>query len=237
MNRRLGAAAVVVASLGASALAWISRSRTGPGGNRLIGTPRGYDLGGEFLFRPFYRRIAEELVPLVPPDGSLLDVGCGPGQLDIELARLAPGIRVTGLDVDESMIARAEAKAARLPVPYAASRPRFVIGDVAALPFPDGSFDAIVSTLSMHHWADPAAGLAEIHRVLRPGGRAAVWELAPRIRALENRMPDLAGLAAASPFGGATPRPWRWPWGLPLTERLDLVRGAADEAKPALVAT
>jgi ubiquinone/menaquinone biosynthesis C-methylase UbiE len=48
-------------------------------------------------------------------------------------------------------------------------RPSFLVGDAASLAFPDGSFDLVVSTFSMHHWADPTAGLAEIGRVLRPG--------------------------------------------------------------------
>jgi ubiquinone/menaquinone biosynthesis C-methylase UbiE len=50
---------------------------------------------------------------------------------------------------------------------------------VAALTFPDRSFDLVVSTLSMHHWADPAAGLAEIGRVLRPDARALIWDFRP----------------------------------------------------------
>jgi SAM-dependent methyltransferase len=49
----------------------------------------------------------------------------------------------------------------------------------ASLPFPDGSFNLVVSTLSMHHRALPTAGLAEIGRVLRPGGRALIWDFRP----------------------------------------------------------
>jgi ubiquinone/menaquinone biosynthesis C-methylase UbiE len=56
------------------------------------------------------------------------------------------------------------------------------VGDVAALAFPDRSFDLVVSTLSMHHWADPAAGLAEIGRALRPGARALIWDFRPGVR-------------------------------------------------------
>jgi SAM-dependent methyltransferase len=57
--------------------------------------------------------------------------------------------------------------------------PSFLVGDVAAPASPDGSFDLVVSTLSMHHWADPTAGVAEIGRVLRPGARVLVWDLRP----------------------------------------------------------
>jgi ubiquinone/menaquinone biosynthesis C-methylase UbiE len=50
---------------------------------------------------------------------------------------------------------------------------------VASLAFPDRSFDLVVSTMSMHHWADPGAGLPDIGRVLRPGARALVWTSGP----------------------------------------------------------
>jgi SAM-dependent methyltransferase len=79
------------------------------------------------------------------------------------------------------MIARARANADR-PGNGDQRRPSFLVGDVAALAFPDGSFDLVVSTLSMHHWADPAAGLAEIGRVLRPGGRVLIWDFRPGTR-------------------------------------------------------
>jgi len=69
--------------------------------------------------------------------------------------------------------------------------PEFVVGDVASLPFVDGSFDLVVSTLSMHHWADPTRGLAEIGRVLQEGGRALVWDFRPGGGLpLHRRMPD-----------------------------------------------
>jgi ubiquinone/menaquinone biosynthesis C-methylase UbiE len=54
---------------------------------------------------------------------------------------------------------------------------RFQVADVARLPFPDGSFDAVFSSGSIKHWPDPVAGLRELHRVLAPGGRAYVAEM------------------------------------------------------------
>jgi SAM-dependent methyltransferase len=62
-------------------------------------------------------------------------------------------------------------------------RPSLLVGDVAALAFPDRSFGPVVSTLSMHHhWADPAGGLAEIGCVLRPGAWALVWDFRLGVR-------------------------------------------------------
>jgi SAM-dependent methyltransferase len=80
------------------------------------------------------------------------------------------------------MIARARANTDRARN-RGGRRPSFLVGDVAALAFPDRSFDLVVSTLSMHHWADPTAGLAEIGRVLRPGARALIWDFRPGGRA------------------------------------------------------
>ena len=88
-------------------------------------------------------------------------VGCGPGRLTIRLAQ--HGLDVTGLDLDPAMIERARSNADR-PSEGDQRRPSFLVDDVASLAFPDGSFDLVVSTLSMHHWADPTAGLAEIGR-------------------------------------------------------------------------
>ena len=55
-------------------------------------------------------------------------------------------------------------------------RLRFVVGDAADLPFEAETFDVVVSTLSLHHWAEPAASLAEIRRALRPGGFALLYD-------------------------------------------------------------
>ena len=58
-------------------------------------------------------------------------------------------------------------------------RVRFVLADAAALPVADGSFDVAVSTLSLHHWSDPATVFTEIARVLRPGAVALIYDLRP----------------------------------------------------------
>jgi ubiquinone/menaquinone biosynthesis C-methylase UbiE len=100
----------------------------------------------------------------------------------------------------------------------------FVVGDVAHLPFPDGSFDAVVSTMSMHHWADTAAGLAEIERVLRPGGRAVIWDFRPGGVPLHPHMPDPLGLIDQSSLRITKVEPWRWPWRFALTRRIELMR-------------
>jgi SAM-dependent methyltransferase len=135
---------------------------------------------------------------------------------------------VTGLDLDSAMISRARANADR-PGGGHQPRPSLLVGDVAALAFPDQSFDLVVSTLSMHHWADPTAGLAEIGRVLRPGARALIWDFRPGVRPhlfgpRHTHMPDPVDHTPSSPLQVVSATPWRWPWRFTLTQRTELVR-------------
>jgi ubiquinone/menaquinone biosynthesis C-methylase UbiE len=135
---------------------------------------------------------------------------------------------VTGLDLDPAMIQRARANAdARGD--GGQRQPSFLVGDVASLAFPDGSFDLVVSMMSMHHWADPAAGLAEIARVLRPGTRALVWDFRPGVRPhpfgpRHAHIPDPVQHLQGAPLQLVRATPWRWPWRFVLTQRTELVR-------------
>jgi ubiquinone/menaquinone biosynthesis C-methylase UbiE len=111
----------------------------------------------------------------------------------------------------------------------AGRRPAFLIGDVTSLAFPDESFDLVVSTLSMHHWADPTAGLTEIGRVLRPGGRALVWDFRPGDRPhpfgpRHTHLADPVESMHGSPLGLVSTTPWRWPWRFNFIQRIELVR-------------
>lgn len=106
--------------------------------------------------------------------GAAADLGCGPGQLVIELARRAPGLHVTGIDLSDEMIARGQDNARRAGV---ADRVSFRRGNAQQIPFPDASLHLVVSTLSLHHWSDPVAVLDEIARVLRPGGSFLIFDL------------------------------------------------------------
>lgn len=96
--------------------------------------------------------------------GQAADLGCGPGYLVVKLAQVAPGLQVTGIDLADEMLVEAERVAQRSGVQ---DRVAFKKGDVAQIPFPDGSLDLVVSTLSLHHWSDPVGALDEIARVLR----------------------------------------------------------------------
>jgi len=103
-----------------------------------------------------------------------LDVGAGPGFLVAEMAeQVGPNGHVTGLDISDSMVALAQRRCAKEPIK---SRTTIVKGDATALPFPDASFDVGVSTQVYEYVPDVAQALAELHRVLRPGGRALILD-------------------------------------------------------------
>lgn len=146
----------------------------------------------------FFTRVARDVAE-VAPRASVLEIGPGPGRLAVKLAALDPGVRITGVDIAPDMVKRASRLAARSGV---ADRVSFEVGDVAALPFHDATFQFVLSTLSAHHWPDPAAALAEIHRVLRSGGVAWIYDLPDWFTRLERRGASIGDLADASPFGG-----------------------------------
>jgi SAM-dependent methyltransferase len=218
-----GAAAAAVAVLRHGRRA--ARGHTVAGGI-LIGHAGVYDTLSRLLLGPLIDGIAADVAAVAPAGARVLEVGCGPGHLSVRLAR--HGLAVTGLDLDPAMIARAQANTDRA-ANRGGLRPSFLVGDVAALTFPDGSFDLVVSTLSMHHWADPAAGLTEIGRVLRPGARALIWDFRPGGRPhlfgpRHAHIPDPVDHTRGSRLRVVKATPWPWPWRLQLTQRIELAR-------------
>jgi len=189
-------------------------------GGILIGDAVAYDAMSRLMLGSLFGPIAADVAAVAPDGARVLEVGCGPGQLSIRLSR-EYGLDVSGLDLDPAMIERARANADRASHER---RPSFLVGDVASMPFPDGSFDLVVSTMSMHHWADPAAGLTEIARVLRPGARALVWDFRPGYVPLHGELPDPVEHTRDSPLRVVSATPWRWPWRFSLTQRIELAR-------------
>jgi len=103
------------------------------------------------------------------PNERILDLGSGPGLLACELAaEVRPRGTIDGVDVSAEMNALA---ARRIAAAGLEGRVRLVVGDAAALPFPDGSLDAAVSTQVLEYIEDVDAALRELRRVLRPAGR------------------------------------------------------------------
>jgi demethylmenaquinone methyltransferase/2-methoxy-6-polyprenyl-1,4-benzoquinol methylase len=115
-----------------------------------------------------WRRRAADLAQLAP-GGSALDVATGTGDLAIELRRrVGPAGEVIGSDFSEQMLQRARAKAPDV---------RFEFGDALALDYADGRFDAATVGFGARNFADLERGIAEMARVVRPGGRVVILEL------------------------------------------------------------
>lgn len=128
-----------------------------------------------------WRARAAELAR-VGPGSRVLDVATGTGDLAIELARrVSPGGEVLGSDFSEAMLDRARGKAAAAQ--DGGVRPRFEWADAMALPYPDDSFDAATVGFGARNFDDLARGLAEMVRVVRPGGRVVVLEITTPTRA------------------------------------------------------
>lgn len=121
----------------------------------------------DFLFTTvFYQAVHQRLLEFVelPTSADILDIGCGTGRLLNRLAKQFPQVQGTGLDLSPEMIKEAKDKN------IYGSRLQFLQGNVEALPFPDSAFDAVFCTISFLHYPHPELVLAEIKRVLRPGG-------------------------------------------------------------------
>jgi ubiquinone/menaquinone biosynthesis C-methylase UbiE len=110
-----------------------------------------------------------------------LDVGCGPGAA-LEHAATT-GASVAGVDPSPAMVARASRR-----VPSA----QVEVGSAEHIPFPDDQFTVVINVASFHHWADREAGLAEILRVLAPGGKLYVVEAALKDKTGHGLDPDEA---------------------------------------------
>jgi SAM-dependent methyltransferase len=185
-----------------------------------------YDALVATVLEGFYARVAGE-VAAAHPGGKVLEVGSGPGRLAVRLAREVPGMTLTGVDISEAMVERAARRAAGAGL---SERVRFEVGDVGALPLPDREFDGVVSTLSLHHWSDPAGGLAEICRVLKPGGEARIYDLAHWLWPPARGGGRLAQLVAASPFGEGEVEIVRWPRFVPAFVVLRLRRARETQS-------
>ena len=137
---------------------------------RLIRWATYYDLFSNLITLGQIRRLRKMTVDnaLIKPGDSVLDVGCGTGEVTLPAKSLAKDGKVYGIDPAPEMIAVARSKAARKGLEI-----DFRVGVIESLPFPDSSLDVATSSLMMHHLPDDlkVRGLAEIYRVLKPGGR------------------------------------------------------------------
>jgi demethylmenaquinone methyltransferase/2-methoxy-6-polyprenyl-1,4-benzoquinol methylase/phosphoethanolamine N-methyltransferase len=138
---------------------------------RVLHWARAYDLFGNVLTLGRAAAMREQTVALAElrPGERVLEVGCGTGEVAQRAGqRVGPDGQVSGIDPSANMIDVARKKAARagLDIDYR-------VGAIEALPYSDAIFDVVLSSLMMHHLPDDlkSGGLAEVRRVLKPGGR------------------------------------------------------------------
>lgn len=163
-----------------------ARTDPPPTSGRLIRSARFYDLRVGLMFLGQLKKLRSLTVDLagLRPGERVLDVGCGTGDVAFLAARrVGAGGSVWGIDAAPEMIEVARGKARRSGLPA-----QFAVEAVESLSFPDGSFDVVLSSLMVHHLPPDLRqrALAEIRRVLRPGGRIAIVDLqvtgrAPRV--------------------------------------------------------
>jgi ubiquinone/menaquinone biosynthesis C-methylase UbiE len=127
-----------------------------------------YDKGARLYILPEYKYFVWKILRRGIRSGRVLDIGTGSGRLAIELAK-ARGcdFEITGLDVSANMLKVAQENARQAGV---GKKIDFVLANASALPFPDHSFDLVMSYASLHHWFHPAQVFDEAYRVTRPQG-------------------------------------------------------------------
>jgi ubiquinone/menaquinone biosynthesis C-methylase UbiE len=125
------------------------------------------------LFQEHYERVAQDILTYCS-QGYLLDIGTGPGRLLMKLHSASPDMRLAGIDISPAMVdrARKNMESSRLSNVIEIGR-----GESAMIPFPDGTFDIVVSTGTIHHWKDPVGGLNEVYRVLKNDRYALMYDV------------------------------------------------------------
>lgn len=121
------------------------------------------------VFEPVQETVLELAAAEVPQPAAILDVGCGTGRLLRSAEQRFPTAALEGIDASAGMVRHAQAV---LP---ARSRIRIQMATAEKLPFANGQFDLVFSTMTFHHWDDQRGCIGEVARVLKPGGR---WLLA-----------------------------------------------------------
>jgi ubiquinone/menaquinone biosynthesis C-methylase UbiE len=110
-------------------------------------------------------------VTQISQSGLMLDIGTGYGYLPVEIARKFPGIKIIGIDIETALLEDGYRNATKCGV---SERVPFFKARAENLPFPDDTFDIVLSTMSLHLWQNRQKGLSEMRHVLKPGGRVLI---------------------------------------------------------------
>lgn len=123
-------------------------------------------------FKLLYIKIVSKIKKL-NPNGILVDIGCGAGNLIIKIAQKFPDLSLRAVDISPEILEYAKERAIENSVE---NKIEFKIGTIEDLPFPDNSIDFIVSSLSLHHWLNPIQAFNEIRRVLKKDGKFVIFD-------------------------------------------------------------
>ncbi|HLE59688.1 MAG TPA: class I SAM-dependent methyltransferase [Candidatus Limnocylindria bacterium] len=177
MSRAFGVAAAVALLIVARARPdWLVRLIRAFDQAAEIASPRGAALYARIaprLLGAVYRMVVEDATARVHDGETVVDLGCGPADLLAALSERLPQAHLVGVEPSEAMRHAGIARLAGVPARDVVIRD----GSAEALPLPNASVDLLVSTLSAHHWRDPAAAFREIDRVLRSGGEARIYDV------------------------------------------------------------
>ncbi|RPJ62586.1 MAG: class I SAM-dependent methyltransferase [Dehalococcoidia bacterium] len=125
------------------------------------------------IMKDFYHLVVAEVLSKLP-SGRILDIGTGPGDIPLELAKSSKGLEIKAIDISPAMVDIARQNSRKMGLQ---GRVEFSFGSAEKIPFPNGYFDLVLSANSFHHWAEPQKCLKEIQRVLKNGGEAWIYDL------------------------------------------------------------
>lgn len=127
-----------------------------------------YDKGAKCYMMPEYKYFVSKILRKGIKGGRVLDIGTGSGLLAIELGKVKGGyFDIIAIDVSQNMVRKAIENARRAGVE---DKIRFLVSTAATLPFPDNSFDLVMSYASLHHWLEPVVVFNEVERVVKETG-------------------------------------------------------------------
>jgi len=142
-----------------------------------------YEKASRMVIDGYYSKVADEIVSHIR-QGSMLDLGTGPGYLPVEIVKRAPDINITGVDLSRKLIHMARINAQKAGY---ASQLHFEVGNSARLRFDDADFDMVISTGMLHSLKNPVNVLLEINRVLKDGANAWIYDPANVIQYIDRK--------------------------------------------------
>lgn len=142
-----------------------------------------YEKASRMVIDGYYSKVADEIVSHIR-QGSMLDLGTGPGYLPVEIVKRAPDIKITGVDLSRKLIQMARINAQKAGYE---SQLHFEVGNSARLRFDDADFDMVISTGMLHSLKNPVNVLLEINRVLKDGADAWIYDPANVIQYIDRK--------------------------------------------------